>query len=147
MTEPRIFAADTKVPVDKTKIEISNLLRDWGCLSMTWGEHMDPPAGILEFTWKNEGAIYRIRFTVVIPTKNQKGQTYNAIGMAQSARTSYRLLLLKLKADLNAVVAGLAKAEEILMPWMVDLNGKTIAEVLIPQLREQFKALPPGPKT
>lgn len=144
MSAPRAFAVDTSVPVDKTKNEISTLLRDWKCMSITWGEHFDPPAGILEFTWVHDEAIYRIRFTIKIPTTDPRtNRTLNAERQAQAARSAYRLLLLKLKADLNATRAGLAKAEEIFMPWMVDLSGKTIAEVLIPQLREQFRALPP----
>lgn len=140
---PRIFAIDTRVPVDKTRQEIIELLREWGCRSTAWAEDYDKHQVILQFSWASKsGAIYRMRFTITIPTSD-RGRIFKPEQQAQASRSAHRLLLLKLKADLNAINCGLAKAEEIFMPWMVDVDGKTIAEFLLPQLESKYAALPP----
>lgn len=143
-TDPPIFAQYTSVAVDKTKMEISALLREWECEEITWAEKRSPPAFALEFTWANEGALYRIRFTVALPTKDLRDppRELPEEKRRQAERSTYRLLLLKLKADMNAARCGLAKAEEIFLPWMVSGDGKTLADEMLPRLREKFKALP-----
>lgn len=141
----RAFASDTSVPVERTQQEIIALLREWECGSIQWAEDFEKHIVVLEFTWRAPSkAIYRMHFEMHLPSKDPRtDRPLNEDKRKQGARSMHRLLLLKLKADLNAVRAGLAKAEEIFLPWMVDTNGKTIAEFLIPQLEQKFKALPP----
>jgi hypothetical protein len=45
-----------------------------------------------------------------------------------------RVLLLWLKAALNAVDSGLIDVETIFLPFLEDRNGKTIAEIALPRL-------------
>lgn len=157
---PRAFASDTSVPVDRTRAEINKLLRDWQCSSLSWADHILEQKVAVEFTWHKDGTLYRVRFTIGIPDRmevrgrhprsrydNKDGKYYATLNedeKGQAWRAAHRLLLLKLKADLNAAEAGLARAEEVFLPWIVDHNGKTVAEVLLPRLREAYAALPPG---
>ena len=65
----------------------------------------------------------------------------------QTQRTAHRLVLLKIKADLNAAQAGLAKAEEVFLPWIVDQNGMTVSEHVLPRLRQAYAAIPASVET
>lgn len=157
-----IFASDTSVPVDRTRAEINKLLTAWQCAAIGWTDHLADRKVSVEFTWHRDGSIYRVRFTIGVPVRIESGprdrkRRWDAVAkryyrdlsepdLAQAWRSAHRLLLLKLKADLNAAQAGLAKAEEIFLPWMVGRDGATVAEVLLPRLRETYAALPPAPK-
>lgn len=163
----RIFAADSSVPVDRTRAEITALLQSWGCSAMGWTDHFAEGAFELGFVW-DPGAIarrgqpgrycpkgsehrwvktcepcqwrdgfstadqmlYRVRMKMKIGTDPQKN------------RTAHRLLLLKIKADLNAADAGLVKAEEAFLPWIVTPSGETLSEMVLPKLKSGFLALP-----
>lgn len=160
----RIFAADSSVPVDRTRAEIRDLLAQWGCSGMGWTDHFADGAVELAFVWdptvierrdkqkRNcpgghwratcevcqwkdgfavaEQVLFRVRMRVKVGAD------------AQKQRTAHRLLLLKIKADLNAAEAGLAKAEEVFLPWIVDGHGNTISEVILPRLKASYAALP-----
>lgn len=158
----RIFASDTAVPVDRTRAEINKLLADWQCAAIGWTDHLADDRVDCNFTWHRDGALYRVRFSIGIPVRVEVGArhprgrwdaakkkyfaTLSDEDKRQAWRSAHRLLLLKLKADLNAAQAGLAKAEEIFLPWMVDpRTGATIAEAIVPQLAATYAALPPGP--
>lgn len=161
MAAPRAFANESSVPVDRTRAEINRLLTEWKCSSIGWTDHLAEQTVAVEFVWLREekdekgfvtgNFCYRVRFSIGIPKRRDKrrgewGQppllTENE--KAQAWRSAHRLLLLKLKADLNAAAAGLAKAEEIFLPWMVGPDGKTVSDVLMPRLRETYSvpALP-----
>ena len=155
------FALDTSVPVDRTRAEINRLLTDWKCASIGWTDHLAEKTVAVEFVWLREekdakGLVtgnycYKVRFSIGIPKTRKKRKrewgappALNENEQAQAWRSAHRLLLLKLKADLNAAAAGLAKAEEIFLPWIVDENGRTLSEAIMPALKERYSrpALP-----
>jgi hypothetical protein len=157
----RRFAEDTAVPIERSRQEITALLREWDCTSITWGDNFELGAAALGFTWRYEGQPYAVRFRLTMPTREQlekealelwpnqwhQGQkrsraAYVERVLKNAPRAYHRLLLVKLKADLNAARAGLAKAEEIFLPWIIDQNGRTIGEIMLPQI-SSFAALPP----
>ena len=160
MSSPRLFASDTAVPVDRTRAEINKLLAAWQCAAIGWIDHLAERKVAVEFTWHRDGALYKVRFTIGVPlrvecpSRHPRGtwdsvtkryyRDLNDDELGQGWRSAHRLLLLKLKADLNAAEAGLARAEEIFLPWMVDRNGRTVADMMLPILKEQYAALPPG---
>lgn len=156
----RRYAETTTVPVDRSRAEINRLLAEWHCSSIGWTDHLIERAVSLAFPWHHDGALYKVRLTIGIPTKaklekeaeaawpnywqlphQRARKLFVARGLEGGARAAHRLLLLKLKADLNAARQGLAKAEEIFLPWLVDANGRTVSDVLMPRLRDTY-ALP-----
>ena len=99
----------------------------------------------VECNWKDgfaagDGTIYKVRMRLKIGTDAGKQRTVG--DNPQKQRTAHRLLLLKIKADLNAAMAGLVKAEEVFLPYITDAHGNTIAEVVLPKLRAGYAALP-----
>ena len=164
----RRFAEDSSVPVDRTRGEIRELLAEWGCSGMGWFDHTDGVVDLI-FVWDpsivaragkkktrcpgghyagGQWAMTCIPCDWTDGFKTASGQTFRvrfslAIGTdAQKQRTAHRLMLLKIKADLNAAQAGLVKAEEVFLPFIVDGNGATFAEKMIPLLKHV--ALPPA---
>ena len=160
MAKRRLFAEDSSVPVDRSRNEIRDLLAAWGCNAMGWTDHFAEAAVELGFIWDpaviarvgkghweltcvhcnwkdgfaaGTGEVYKVRMRVKVGSD------------PQAQRTAHRLLLLKIKGDLNAAQAGLVKAEEVFLPYIVDSHGRTVADVVLPQLKTAYAAaLPPA---
>ena len=155
----RQFANGTSVPVDRTRAEINKLLTDWQCAAIGWTDHLAEGRVDCNFAWHHDAALYRVRFAIQVhkEIEDQRNGKWDAVvkrymrkpsedETRQRWRSAHRLLLLKLKADLNAAAAGLARVEEIFLPWIVDRNGVTVAEHVLPRLADYAAQLPPGPK-
>ena len=160
----RKFAEDSSVPVDRSRAEIRDLLSSWGCSGMGWTDHFAEGTVELGFVWdpalvarvgaKGTNCRKHYRFTCAecnwrdgfaIPAEAVLYRVAMRLKIGtdpQKQRTAHRLLLLKIKADLNAAQAGLAKAEEVFLPWIVDKHGATVSEKLLPLLKQNFAALP-----
>ena len=170
MAKRRLFAEDSSVPVDRSRNEIRDLLAAWGCNAMGWTDHFAEAAVELGFIW-DPAVIARVgkkpehcpkgyehRWALTCVPCNWKdgfaagtGEVYKVrmrvkVGSdPQAQRTAHRLLLLKIKGDLNAAQAGLVKAEEVFLPYIVDSHGRTVADVVLPQLKTAYAAaLPPA---
>jgi len=144
----RRFAEDTSVPVAKSRGEIDRLLREWGAKGIQWSDDFEHDTSTLRFVWTFDGADYLARFTVHLPgraelqehaidgrtgrvSERKLEQLLNARG-----KREHRLLLLWLKAALNAVEAGLVTAETLFLPFLEGRDGQTVAEVAVPRLAQ-----------
>ena len=47
----RKYAEDSSVPVDRSRAEITKMLKEWGCSGMGWHELFDDGAVELGFVW------------------------------------------------------------------------------------------------
>ncbi len=142
----RKFAEGTEVPVAKSKFEIEELLRKWGCKQIVWGTDYDEARVMLQFVWRHDGNDYVAKFPVQMPDdetlkKRAVHQTSYRFIPAKferlkegRGRTEMRQLFLWLKACLNAVDAGIIDATAVFLPFLVGSDGRTVAEALVPQL-------------
>jgi hypothetical protein len=133
----RRFAADTRVPVERTKQELERLVRAHGAdgFAAGWDAHQDR----VEFLWKGK----QIRFVLPRPT------AFAASKREQLDRQRWRALLLVVKAKLEAVHAGLAVFEQEFLGFIVvPSTGRTIYEHAAPRLEagdwSSDRLLPPG---
>lgn len=143
----RRYAQETTVSVAKTRGEIDALLRRWGCDGIRWTDHYARGAIALEFIWHREDAEYLARFSIQLPSdKELRGEAkHQTTGrflqtkfeklQASRGRQEHRLLLLWLKAALNAVDAGIVEPETIFLPFLVGRDGQTVAEAALPRLQ------------
>lgn len=142
----RRYAQDTTVKVEKTRQEIARLLRNFGCDQIRWDDNMRTGLSLLEFIWLHEGLQYHARFPLQLPTEADLREQarhaktgklldakLNRLREA-SGREENRLLLLLLKAILNAVESGILEPAMIFLPFLVDKNDKTFGEVAVPKL-------------
>lgn len=106
------YAANTQVPVERTKAEIEKLVKKYGAKGFAAGWHGDRAQ--LSFVAHER----HIRFTIIMPTQ------------AQAARSRWRTLLLLVKAKLEAVDAKVATFEEAFVGDIVMPDtGKTVWEM------------------
>jgi len=142
----RRFAEDTAVPISRSRGEIDQLLREWGATGLQWTDEYDRDLVSLRFVWPHEGNRYMARFSIKLPSRNDfEGQAIDKRSQTVSeaklerlmrgrGRQEHRVLLLWLKAALNAVDAGIVKAQEVFLPFLEGKDGRTVAEVAVPQL-------------
>lgn len=135
------FAHDTKVPVSKTRMEIDALLRQWGCTALQWTDEFERGHAQLRFRWRHDELVYAARFDVQMPSVAELNKEFSsrsplsqAAQLRRSAdqrwRSLHRVLLLRIKADLNCVAAGLTTAFDVFLAHIENGQGRTVAESL-----------------
>lgn len=119
---PSQYAKDTGVPVERSRSEIERVLTKYGCDTFAFG--WTPVSAMIQFGYKGR----QVKLDVKVPTdKTSKRQQ-------QIARQRWRVLLLLIKAQLEAVETGIMDFEESFLPWMLLEGGETVAQRMIPQL-------------
>lgn len=127
MTQRR-FAETTKVPVIQSRGEIEKMLSRHKC--QQFGTAVD----YLAYTARVQFTAHQrmVRFLVGLPdpkkTKNHE----------QEERRVWRSLLLVIKAKLEAVETEISTFEEEFLAHIVMPNGKTVAELILPQIAESY---------
>jgi len=125
----RRFAATTRVPVDRTKVEIERALTNYGADQFIQGwEH---GRAMLGFRVKDR----MVRFELALPEPDSRRQQK----IDQETRQRWRALLLVIKAKLEAVASDIATFEQEFLAHIVLPNNKTVGEVLIPQIGSAYK--------
>lgn len=127
------YAARSDVPLARTKQEIEKLLETWGCSKV--GIFADHEANTVElqFLWRSQDdGMFAARFAVELEpdgsmTKRQA---------EQDQRGKLRALLYFLRSAFAAVDVGIITPEEVFLPWLQTGTGQTVAETLLPKLRE-----------
>lgn len=141
------YAKNTSVPIAKSRGEIQKLLRDWGCSRISWEDDYDEEEATLRFVWYRDEVPFPARFRLNL----DPGEAMTKTQHDQFQRSSHRVLLIWIKAALNAVEAGLVSAEAVFLPWLEGYDGRTVAEVALPQIEKLLTmpanatlSLPPG---
>lgn len=145
---PKKYAAGTTISVEKSKGDISKLLREWGCERIAWEEDFKEGHIALLFVWRRDGQAYAARLEIKILTEEQarkdpanmdrrteepsEARVRDAV--ARAGRSEMRLLLLWLKAAFAAVDAGIISADIVFLPFFVVRSGQTVSDVVRPNL-------------
>lgn len=156
----RKYASGTSVGVAKSRGDIDNLLRQWGCSQIQWSDDYKGGRVQLRFVWDHKDMDYMARFELQLPTdaELEKESLHATLGsicegklerlQRDRGKQEHRLLLLWLKASLNAVEAGIVAAEALFLPFLEGKDGATVAEVALPRLSKLLsgsaKQLLPG---
>jgi len=144
------YAAQTEVPVDRSKAEIERLLQRYGATEFAHGWKQD--RATIMFKMQNR----YVRFNLPLPTvgeftktatgKQRKAGT-GAVTHAweQACRQRWRALALSIKAKLESVESGIEQFESAFMAQVVMPDGKTISETVLPAIAEAYKTgkMPP----
>ena|SRR5205809_747250 len=131
------YAANTKVPVDKTKAEIERTLYRYKASNFAYfSEHN---RAIIVF----EAAQRRLRFDLPLPNGNSAKEQ-------QQCRQKWRALGLAIKSKLETVESGIESFEEAFLAHIVMPDGMTVAQHARPRIESAYKGgemqvLLPGP--
>lgn len=121
----RRYAEDTAVPVERSAAEVKKRLRDAGADSIAIYEGAARSA--VAFT--AQGRMYRITVPIQPGAKN----------VAQEERRAWRLLLLLVKAKLEAVREGATTIEREFLADMLLGDGSTVHERAAEQIRIAYE--------
>ena len=107
-----MYAAKTKVPIEKTKMELERLIKRYGAKGFVAG--WQDQRSVVEFLAYDR----RIRISVTILNSDSD----------QAGRQKWRALLLVIKAKLESVKAGIVTFEQAFATDIVMPSGKTVWE-------------------
>ena len=149
------YAANTEVPVDRSKSEIERILVRYGADQFMYG-------------WGQDGAIVgfrlssrMIRIKLPLPSRNDPQFETTETGRArtsraaveaayeQAVRQKWRALALVIKAKLEAIEAGISTLEDEFLANVLLPDGTTAGEFMQPQIKAvyqtgQMPAMLPG---
>lgn len=145
------YATQTSVSVAKTRAEIEDVLTRYGADG--FGVVMALNRARVEFTMTTpDTGRLMIRMELTLPNPNDDEFRYTPArrhkrddrdaqrAWEQACRSSWRALLLVVKAKLEAVEVGISTIEREFMANIVLPNGQTMADQIIPQLPEAFES-------
>ena len=140
------YAESTTVPVEKSQAELKATLSKYGC---THFGLLEEPGGATVLFKLNE-LPFRIR--VDLPRQDEErflvkvhAQTKRKTDLTpeeahkrweQACRQTWRVILLIIKANLEATEMGIMRPEQALMPFLLTGTGKTVAEEIFPRMND-----------
>lgn len=142
------YARDTEVTVQKSKADIENELKRFGCDRLATFEEPGR-AGIM---FQRNGLRFRIVLTMTTIDQHKRtksGTTMSAIQQKQAwekeTRRRWRALFLVIKAKLVAVEEEITTLEDEFLSWAVLPSGETVGEMVVPQIQDVARTgqLPP----
>lgn len=114
------YATETKVPVERTRVEIEQLVAKYKASQYAVGIDHQTRRARVEFVIGRR----RVRFEIPLPPADQ----------AQKMRSRWRALLLCIKAKLEAVDSGIESFDEAFLAHVVMPDGRRFGEITIPQI-------------
>lgn len=134
------YAAETDISPEKTLQDIQKLVKAAGAAK--FGYEDSAAEIVVKFSMKGLRGLVDICFKVPLP--KPEDFIYNSIGQrmrdvqqqqshAKAVRSTWRALLLVIKAKLEAIDAGIEVLEEAFLPQIV-IEKRTVYEVLQPAL-------------
>lgn len=117
------YAKGTDVPVSRSRDEIERTLRRYG--AEAFGYAGDGTTAMVEFTTLDR----RVRLFIPMPEGRLTAVQYD-----REVRRRWRVLLLTVKAKLEAIESGISTFDDEFLAHLVLPTGRTVGEWLLPQL-------------
>jgi len=139
------YAAQTSVSVEKSRGEIERILTRYGATKFAFFNEECQACIAFEIKGK------RIRFILPLDSPRAPDFRLGRYGKTrpdaqrlklweQACRQRWRALALAIKAKLEWVETGIVTVEEEFLPYIVTANGKTVAEMIMPQLNQLYES-------
>lgn len=133
----------TEVPVVNSQQKLRELLLRNGATGIAIVSQ--PPQEGFQAMVKIEGQMYTFRISANCKPKSHQS------AVEQEERRVWRVLFHHLKAIFEASSSGVQELRQMILPYIVTNDGRTIAEILLPQLDKAVqynpaRLLPSGPR-
>ena len=153
------YAEKTDVPVERSRLELERVLRNVGAQKQ--GMYRDGESAAVMF----ELAGRMVRLSIELPSREAFENLYDEDGRGKGDRDHWvsskleseekrlwRVLVLVVKAKLEAVAVGLSTVEREFLADVVVKGGRTVGELLHDELRQIYEGKNPpklllGPAT
>ena len=135
------YAAQTKVPIAKTKTDIEELLVKHGAAGFAYATEGD--RALVAFNMAGR----RVQIMLMMPSiddyartprNTRRTQAAQQSAWEQACRQRWRALLLIIRAKLEAVESGITTLENEFLANLVLPDGGTVGEWLVPQIAEAY---------
>lgn len=146
------FAANTSVPVERSRAEIERLLSRHKCSKFMAGVDHEAHRATVQFQAHNR----IVKFEIALPDSRDKKYTRDRHGwqrspsgveklVQQEERTRWRALLLVIKAKLEAVESNIATFEDEFLAHVLLPNQQTVAQYIGPTVAQIYETgrMPP----
>lgn len=138
---PPKYAAQTSVPVPRSRAELEMLLERFGADAFAYSAlaARGGREGTETVGFDHHG--HRVRIGLAFPPLNEFPSDS---ALQKERRRRWRVLVLVVKSLLVGVEEGVIAFEEAFLPWFVMPDGLTIAEKVVPKLEDAVRrgALP-----
>jgi hypothetical protein len=124
----------TEVPVARSQQKLRELLLRNGATGIAIVSQ--PPQEGFQAMVKIDQATYTIRISAICKSTSSQS------AIEQEERRVWRVLFHHLKGIFEASQSGVMEFKEMVMPYIVTKDGRTIAEILIPQLDKAIETNP-----
>jgi len=134
------YAVDTKVPVERTRAEIEQLVTKHRCSAYLAGTDTVARKAMVQFRAENR----IVRFLLTLPDPNEPrfrrhGHRRAPVVFEQAERSLWRALLLVIKAKLEAVESKIATFEEEFLAHIVMPNDRTVGQMVTPLVQHAYE--------
>ena len=142
------YAADTRVSVTRSRVELEELVRRHGATSIITGEMTEEGFAFVGFRLNDRNLLLKVPEPSLddMPKKSAGGrkrtEAQRCSALEQLRRSRWRLLLLATKAKLELIAAGQSSVESEFLGDIVVRGTRTLGEELRPQLDAMGKAPP-----
>lgn len=137
------YAENTSVPVSRSRDEIQRIVERYG--AEAFGYLTAPGGAMIEFAIRGR----RYRFLLPLPDAADKRFTQTPTGRSRTSegartehdkavRQAWRALALYVKAQLEAVEAGIVSFEVAFLPYVVLPSGRTVADDVAPLVEQAY---------
>ena len=125
---------NTEVPVAKSQEAIRRLIYSHKGTGLNLMSH--PPREGFEAMVTVEKLPYHIRIMATCRKGPKPGWTFNEKGILQEERRVWRVLYWHLKAMFEAADSGVIDIRDVILPYVVTRDGRTLSEHLVPRMAE-----------
>jgi hypothetical protein len=128
------YAQGTTVSIEKSEIEVRRVLQKYGATK--FGTMVEPEQATIFCELKNR----RVQIVVPMPTKKEKAWMYASPAKVDAERRRrWRVLLITLKAMLEAVESGLMSFDQAFLAFIeVPGTARTLGDELVPRLNALY---------
>lgn len=124
----------TIVSVDKSQGAIRKLMTNHGATNIAFASSVDPRMEGFQATVILEGKPYGIR--VAVPVRDKKNEKLQD----QENRRVWRVLYHHMKATFEAGDSGVIDIRELLLPFLVTKDGRTLGQRVIQDMPKMLEA-------
>jgi hypothetical protein len=136
------YAVTTSVSVEKSKEEVTKILRKYG--ADRFGTMEDRNKAYLMFEYN------KLMIQIIIPLPNRDDFHFSEAGRKrkgpvvdsayeQAIKQKWRALVLAVKAKLEAVESGISTIEQEFMAFVMMPDGRNLSEHVLPELENMSK--------
>jgi hypothetical protein len=129
------YAKNTTVTIESSQNEIQNLIKKYGATKFA----IDWDSNAIIFEFHNRTIKLQIKYPnreefEYASNKKKRSESVIENKYQMAKRQAWRILVLYLKANLEAIDSGILTMDQVFMPYFLMKTGQTLSEYVLPQL-------------